>query len=140
MDLRVNESLLIPSAELTWNFSRSAGPGGQHVNTSDSKAELSWGVSASRSLSAWQRQRLLEKLGSRLIAGALVVRSSEERSQWRNRQLAMEKMARLINHALAPDAPRRKATKPTKGSQRRRLNAKSNRSMTKELRRKPTQD
>ena len=140
MDLHVDENLVIPSNELAWNFTRSTGPGGQHVNTSDSRVELSWSVSPSRALSAWQRQRLLDKFAARLVSGALVVRASEERSQWRNRQIAMEKLARLIAQGLAPDAPKRKPTKPTRGSQRRRLNAKSNRSTTKQLRRKPGQE
>jgi len=140
MDLHVNDSLTIPSAELSWHFTRSTGPGGQHVNTSDSRVELSWSISASRSLSAWQRQRLLDKFATRLIAGTIVVKASEERSQWRNRQIAMEKLGRLVDQGLRPDAPQRKATKPTRGSQRRRLNAKSNRSVTKQLRRKPGQD
>ncbi|MGP9527460.1 alternative ribosome rescue aminoacyl-tRNA hydrolase ArfB [Glutamicibacter sp. AOP5-A2-18] len=140
MDLHVNDSLVIPDTELSWNFSRSSGPGGQHVNTSDSRAELSWVIGASRVLSPWQRERLLQKLASRLVSGAVVVRASEERSQWRNRQIAMDKLALLVSKALAPDAPTRKATKPTRGSQRRRLNAKSNRSVTKQLRQKPGRD
>jgi len=140
MDLHVNDSLSIPSAELAWHFTRSSGPGGQHVNTSDSRVELSWSVSASRSLSAWQRQRLLDKYAARLVAGSIVVTASEERSQWRNRQIAMEKLGRLVDQGLAADAPQRKATKPTRGSQRRRLNAKSSRSITKQLRRKPGQE
>lgn len=140
MDLHVNDSLSIPSAELAWHFTRSSGPGGQHVNTSDSRVELSWSISASRSLSAWRRQRLLDKYAARLVAGSIVVTASEERSQWRNRQIAMEKLGRLVDQGLAADAPRRKATKPTRGSQRRRLNAKSSRSITKQLRRKPGQE
>ncbi|WP_159614622.1 alternative ribosome rescue aminoacyl-tRNA hydrolase ArfB [Glutamicibacter sp. JC586] len=140
MDLHVTDSLVIPSSELSWNFSRSTGPGGQHVNTSDSRVELSWVVASSRALTAWQRERLLQKLSSKLVSGAVVIRASQERSQWRNRQIAMDKLAQLIAKALAPDAPKRKATKPTKGSVRRRITAKTNRSVTKQLRRKPGRD
>ena len=71
MDVQITPSLAIPAAELKWHFSRSSGPGGQHVNTSDSRVELAWVIGASRALSDWQRQRLLEKLGPRLVAGAL---------------------------------------------------------------------
>lgn len=140
MDLHISESLVIPSAELSWNFSRSTGPGGQHVNTSDSRVELSWMPASSGVLSTWQRERLVQKLGAKLVGGAVVVRASEERSQFRNRQIAMERLSALIVKALAPDPPKRKATKPTRGSQRRRLTAKSNRSVTKALRRKPGHD
>ena len=140
MDVQITPALAIPAAELKWHFSRSSGPGGQHVNTSDSRVELSWVIGASRGLSDWQRQRLLEKLGPRLVAGALVVTAAEERSQWRNRQIAQEKLGRIIEKALAPDAPARKATKATRGSHRRRLSAKANRSATKQLRRKPGMD
>ncbi|NQD41289.1 aminoacyl-tRNA hydrolase, partial [Glutamicibacter halophytocola] len=87
-----------------------------------------------------QRQRLLDKYAARLVAGSIVVTASDERSQWRNRQIAMEKLGRLVDQGLAADAPQRKATKPTRGSQRRRLNAKSSRSITKQLRRKPGQE
>lgn len=137
MDVQITATLAIPAAELNWQFSRSSGPGGQHVNTTDSRVELSWVIGASRVLSDWQRQRLLSMLGSKLVAGALVVTAAEERSQWRNRQIAQEKLAHLIQRALASDAPVRKATKPTRGSQRRRLSSKANRSATKALRRKP---
>ena len=107
MDVQITPALAIPAAELKWHFSRSSGPGGQHVNTSDSRVELAWVIGASRALSDWQRQRLLEKLGPRLVAGALVVTAAEERSQWRNRQIAQEKLGRIIEYALAPDAPAR---------------------------------
>ena len=137
MDLHIARSLVIPAAELSWHFSRSSGPGGQHVNTSDSRVELSWSIAGSRALSPWQRQRLLDKLSSRLTGGMLVVASAQERSQWRNRQNAQQKLAELVAAALRPDPPQRRATKPTRGSQRRRLETKSNRSATKQLRRRP---
>ncbi|MGP5257365.1 alternative ribosome rescue aminoacyl-tRNA hydrolase ArfB [Glutamicibacter sp. BW77] len=138
MDIEITRALSIPESELNWRFSRSSGPGGQHVNTSDSRVELSWSVAGSRMLSDYQRQRLLDRLDSRLIAGVLTVSASEQRSQLRNREIAMQKIADLVGTALAPDGPRRRATKPTKGSQRLRLATKSRRSETKQQRKKPS--
>ena len=137
MDLEVSPALTIPASELRWRFSRSSGPGGQHVNTSDSRVELSWYVGDSAALSDAQRQRLLERLGSRLVAGAVTVAASEQRSQLRNREIARRKLAEIVSVGLAPDGPRRRATKPTRGANRRRLAAKDQRSTTKQQRRKP---
>lgn len=137
MDLEVSSALVIPAAELQWRFSRSPGPGGQHVNTSDSRAELSWNVRASRVLTDAQRTRLLTRLQGRLVADAVTVSASEQRSQLRNREVAMRKLADVVRSALAPDAPTRRPTKPTRGSARRHLAAKAQRSETKKLRRRP---
>lgn len=137
MDLEVSRQLTIPAGELGWKFSRSSGPGGQHVNTSDSRASLTWNIAESVALSDGQQERLLAKLGPRLVAGALTVTSSEQRSQLRNREIALEKLANIVRDALA-DGPRvRRATKPTRGSKRRHLAAKTRRSETKKLRQRP---
>jgi ribosome-associated protein len=120
MDLRVSPALTIPAAELGWRFSRSSGPGGQHVNTSDSRVELVWNVTDSAVLSESQRELLLARLEGRLVGGAVTVASSEQRSQLRNRETALAKLAQLVSAGLAPDGPRRRATKPTKGSGRQR--------------------
>ncbi|MDI2035667.1 alternative ribosome rescue aminoacyl-tRNA hydrolase ArfB [Paenarthrobacter nitroguajacolicus] len=136
MDLEIPPSLKIPAAELSWRFSRSSGPGGQHVNTTDSRAELTWNVAASTSLTEEQRKLLLERLGRRLVGGALSVTASEERSQLRNRELALAKLASLIAAALVPETIRR-ASKPTRGSARRHRVAKEQRSATKQQRRRP---
>lgn len=138
MDLQVTPALTIPAVELGWRFSRSSGPGGQHVNTSDSRVELQWNVADSAVLTDAQRERLLDRLGGRLVAGTLAVTASEQRSQLRNRESAMRKLAELVAAALAPDPPRRRATKPTRGSARRHLAAKTQRSATKQLRRRPS--
>ena len=140
MDLEITRALSIPESELNWRFSRSSGPGGQHVNTSDSRVELSWSIPGSRALSDYQRERLTTKLDAKLIAGIITVSASEQRSQLRNRELALQKLADLVSAALAPDGPKRRATKPTKGSQRRRLATKSHRSETKQQRKRPTGD
>jgi ribosome-associated protein len=137
MDLEVSLELTIPGAELRWRFSRSSGPGGQHVNTSDSRVELSWNVSDSLALSESQRLILLARLEPRLIAGVITVSASGQRSQLRNREAALAKLGDLVAAGLAPDPPRRKATKPTRGSNRRRLTAKKERSTTKQQRKRP---
>ena len=138
MDLEVSPALTIPASELGWRFSRSSGPGGQHVNTSDSRVELTWNVADSAALSTDQRALLVTRLGSRLVAGAITVTASEQRSQLRNREIALAKLADLVSTGLAPDAPRRRATKPTRGSDRRRLAAKEQRSATKRQRQRPS--
>lgn len=138
MDLEVSPTLTIPASELSWRFSRSSGPGGQHVNTSDSRVELTWNIVDSTTLSDDQRQRLLARLGRRLVSGVITVAASEERSQLRNREIARRKLAKVVSTGLAPDGPRRRPTKPTRGSDRRRLAAKEQRSATKRQRRKPS--
>ena len=138
MDLEVSPALTIPAAELSWRFSRSSGPGGQHVNTSDSRVELTWNVLESATLSEEQRVLLATRLGRRLIGGAITVTASERRSQLRNRETALARLSDLVSTGLAPEGPRRRATKPTKGSERRRLAAKEQRSATKKQRQRPT--
>jgi ribosome-associated protein len=138
MDLEVSPALTIPASELGWRFSRSSGPGGQHVNTSDSRVELFWNVTESTTLTDSQRQRLIERLDHRLVAGVITVAASEQRSQLRNREIALVKLANLVAEALAPDGPHRRATKPTRGSQRRRIAAKVQRSATKRQRQRPS--
>ncbi|MEO6309455.1 MAG: alternative ribosome rescue aminoacyl-tRNA hydrolase ArfB [Leifsonia sp.] len=140
MDLEVTPALTIPASELGWRFSRSSGPGGQHVNTSDSRVELFWNVIESAVLSDDQRMRLVARLERRLVSGVITVTASEQRSQLRNREIAVAKLAELVAAGLAPDAPRRRATKPTRGSNRRRLAAKGQRSETKRNRQRPSAD
>jgi ribosome-associated protein len=138
MDLEVTPALTIPTSELSWRFSRSSGPGGQHVNTSDSRVELSWNVADSAALSDGQRMMLISRLGRRLIAGVITVTASERRSQLRNREIALGKLADLVSEGLAPEAAQRRPTKPTRGSDRRRLATKQQRSETKRQRQRPS--
>ena len=138
MDLEVDDRLAIPSAELDWRFSRSSGPGGQHVNTSDSRVQLSWSIADSAVLSEAQREQLLSRLGRRLTAGRITVTVSAQRSQLRNRETALEHLGELVRDALAPPAPLRRATRPTKGSARRHLAGKKRRSETKQQRQRPS--
>ena len=140
MDLEVSPALTIPERELGWRFSRSSGPGGQHVNTSDSRVELSWNVAESTVLSDDERMLLLTRLGHRLVSGVVTIAASEQRSQLRNREIALRKLADLVIAGLAAEPPARRATKPTKGSGRRHLAAKQQRSATKQNRQRPAAD
>jgi ribosome-associated protein len=133
--LRVTRSVVIPERDLTWRFSRSSGPGGQSVNTADSRVELSLDVARTTALGPVQRARVLERLSRRLVDGVLTVKASEHRSQLRNREAALERMARALAGALAPPPPRRRPTKPTRGAVERRLADKKRRARTKRLRR-----
>lgn len=134
-DLAVTRALVIPAAELRERFSRSSGPGGQGVNTADSRVELTWDVAGSAALTPTQRSRLLEHLGPRLVDGALTIAASEHRTQLANRRAARERLTALVRDAAAPPPPPRRATRPTRGSQRRRLDTKKQRGEVKRGRR-----
>ena len=135
MDLEVTTSLTIPATELVWRFSRSSGPGGQHVNTSDSRVQVTWSVIDSNVVDDKARALLIEKL--RLSSGAITVTVSEQRSQLRNREIALDNLALAIRGALAPPSPPRRPTKPTRGSARRHLAAKKQRAQIKQRRQRP---
>lgn len=128
--------LRLPAAELLEQFSHASGPGGQGVNTADSRVQLSWDVAATTALDDAQRARALERLGPRLAGTVLTVTASAQRSQLRNRTAARQRLAELLREALMPPVPRR-ATRPTRGSQRRRLEAKRQRGAVKQTRRRP---
>jgi ribosome-associated protein len=136
-DLRVTPTVTIPAGELTWRFSRASGAGGQHVNTSDTRVELSWDLGASTVLSASQRARARRRLGRHLVGDVVTVVAAERRSQLRNRQVARERLAELLAGAIAPPPPRRRPTRPTAASRERRMAAKKRRSETKRLRGRP---
>jgi ribosome-associated protein len=133
--LVVTAAVTVPEAELSWRFSRSSGPGGQGVNTTDSRAELSFDVQRSSALPEHLRVRAVRRLGSRLVDGVLTVAASEQRSQLQNREAAEQRLAQLLREALAPPPPPRRPTRPTRGSQERRLDAKKQRSQLKRGRR-----
>ena len=137
-NLQVTPLLTVPVAAMTWNFSRSSGPGGQGVNTADSRVELSVHLP---SLTLWPEQVLstaLHRLAGRLNDGSLTVTASEYRQQIRNREAARARMAALLRAAVAPAGPVRRPTRPTAGSRRRRLDAKRRRSEIKQGRRQVT--
>ncbi|MFE4950397.1 alternative ribosome rescue aminoacyl-tRNA hydrolase ArfB [Leifsonia sp. NPDC056665] len=135
--LRVDSGLTIPESELSWRFSRSSGPGGQGVNTADSRVELVWDVAASAVLSTAQRERLLDRLSGRIVDGVLTIAASEHRAQLRNREAARLRLAELVADALQPPAPPRRPTRPSRGAKQRRLEAKKRRTDLKRLRRPP---
>jgi ribosome-associated protein len=138
-DLRVNGWLVIPGRELHERFSRSSGPGGQSVNTADSRVELSFDVERSAVIPEWARARITERLASRLAGGVLTVVASEQRYQLANRQNARARLAVLLQGAVAPQR-RRVPTRPSRGSNERRLETKRNRSSIKRGRRLDRRD
>ena len=129
--------LEIPEAELSWRFSRSSGPGGQSVNTTDSRAELTFDLAGSPSVPEHLRARALARLEHRLVDGALTIAASEYRSQHRNREAARARLVDVLTEALAPPAPKRRPTKPSRGARERRLAGKKRRSQVKQMRRRP---
>ena len=127
LDLHVSDRLVIPAGELQWRFSRASGPGGQGVNTTDSRVELVLDLQICSVLGPFHRARLLEQLAPRLSDGCLRVVVAEERSQWQNRQKALHRMAELLRQGLQPPPPSRKSTRPGRGAVNRRLQAKKKR-------------
>ena len=133
-DIEVRRGLVIPGAELQWRFSRASGPGGQSVNTSDSRVSLSWDVATSAALPAALRERALGALEGRLVDGVLTVTASEHRSQLQNRRAAAARLAALVRTAVAPPPRARRPTKPSRRAVQRRLDAKTRRGATKAMR------
>lgn len=131
----VVRGITIPPDELSWRFSRSQGPGGQSVNTTDSQAELSFDLAATAALPPVLRERALRAMAGRLSSGVITVAASEYRSQLRNREAAAERLSALLTAATAPPPRPRRPTKPTRGSVERRLADKQRRAQTKRLRR-----
>ena len=132
--LVVTSAWSVPEAELAWRFSRSSGPGGQSVNTTDSRAELSFDVARALSVPEHLRERALTRLASRLVDGVVTVAASEQRSQLQNRETALERLAQLLREAVAAPPKQRRATRPTRGSKERRLEGKRQRSQLKRSR------
>ena len=130
-------SLEIPSRELSWRFSRSSGPGGQGVNTTDSRVEVSFDVAGSSALPDALRRRALDRLAGRLVDGVLTVSAQENRSQLANRRAAQQRLVDALADALAPPARARRTSRPSRRAVQRRLDAKRMRSRTKALRRRP---
>lgn len=129
--------LVIPAGELVERYSHASGPGGQGVNTADSRVQLSFDIATSSVLDEAQRERLLGRLASRLVGTALVVVAAEFRSQRQNRIAARERLADVLRGALAPPPRPRRATRPTRGSVERRLTSKRRRGETKRARARP---
>ncbi|WP_392426207.1 alternative ribosome rescue aminoacyl-tRNA hydrolase ArfB [Barrientosiimonas humi] len=138
-DLVVTDQLVIPAVELRERFSRSSGPGGQGVNTADSRVELTLDLRRSPSIPDPLRSRMLARLGNRLVDGELTIAASEHRSQLANRRAARERLAQLLREAAAPPPPRRRPTKATRGSKERRIAAKKRRGEVKRNRSRPAE-
>jgi ribosome-associated protein len=132
--IRVSRSVTIPEHELRWRFSHASGPGGQSVNTADSRVQLSLDLTTTTALGSVQRARALERLAGRLTDGVLTITAQEERSQLRNREAAEERLRSILAEAIAPPPRKRRPTKPTKSAVERRLADKKRRSRTKRLR------
>jgi ribosome-associated protein len=133
--LHVSRSVVVPERELRWRFSRSSGPGGQSVNTADSRVELSLDLRTTTALGPIRRARAMDRLADRLVDGVVTVTASEHRSQLRNREAALERLGDVLAAAVAPPSPRRRPTRATRGSIERRLADKKRRAKTKLLRR-----
>ncbi|GAA4191937.1 alternative ribosome rescue aminoacyl-tRNA hydrolase ArfB [Streptosporangium oxazolinicum] len=133
--LQISGSVSVPEAELGWRFSRSSGPGGQGVNTTDSRVELSFDLAATETLGPALKARALERLGPRLVNGVITIAASEFRSQLRNREAAETRLAQILREAIAPPPKKRRPTKPSRGAVERRIAAKKQRSDLKRLRR-----
>lgn len=138
-DLLVGGDVVIAARELHWQFSRSSGPGGQSVNTSDSRVSLSFDLAKTESLDPYLRQRALRRLQARLIDGVITVHAEAQRSQYLNRLAARKRLSELLASAIAAPPPKRRPTKPSRGARERRISSKKKRGQTKALRR-PVQD
>ncbi|MFU8871115.1 alternative ribosome rescue aminoacyl-tRNA hydrolase ArfB [Micromonospora sp. SL4-19] len=133
--LRVTDRLVVPGAELRERFSRSSGPGGQGVNTADSRVELSFDLAGSPSVPEPLRARALERLAGRLVDGVLTVAASEHRAQLANREAARDRLVALLREAVAPPPKPRRPTRPSRGAKERRLAEKKRQSQRKRDRR-----
>ncbi|MFY1627099.1 alternative ribosome rescue aminoacyl-tRNA hydrolase ArfB [Micromonospora sp. WMMD735] len=133
--LRVTDRWTVPAAELRERFSRSSGPGGQGVNTTDSRVELSFDVAGTTSLPPALRERVRERIAGRLVDGVLTIAASEHRAQLANREAARERLVALLREAVAPPPPPRRPTRPSRGAKERRLADKKRQSQRKRDRR-----
>lgn len=136
-DLALTPTITIPAAELSWQFSRSSGPGGQGVNTADSRAELRFDLANTSAIPPHLRDRALQRLQHRLVDGVLIITASEFRSQLANRRAALTRLTTLLLDGIAPPARPRRPTRPSKRAVQARLDAKRRRGETKRLRRNP---
>jgi ribosome-associated protein len=133
----VRGSIIVPASELRWRFSRSSGPGGQGVNTTDSRVELSFDVARTTALGTTLKERALARLGDRLVDGVLTVSASEHRSQLRNREAALARLAGILAQAVAPPSRPRRVTRPSSAAVELRLSEKRRRAQIKRQRRIP---
>ncbi len=134
MDLIVNPVLVIPSNELHWRFSRSSGSGGQNINKTDTRVNLSFNIEKSKALTSYQKHQITKQLSEQIVNATITVVTQEHRTQYKNRKLALMRLGILLGKALEPPPKARKPTKPTKSSQRRRVNSKKKHGKKKQIR------
>ena len=127
MNLRITTKLEIPTSEINWRFSRSSGSGGQNVNKTDSRVEIVFNVSKSKTLSPYQKHRILIKKNHKLINDCICIVVQDKRSQYQNRQLAFSRLVSLLHELLKPPPKKRRETIPTRSSQRKRVELKKKR-------------
>ena len=127
MDLIITSRLVIPSRELKWRFSRSSGPGGQKVNKTNTRVEIIFNIEESKVLNDYQKKVLMKKLKTKLVNDCICLAVQEERNQLLNRQIAIKRISSVIRNSLKNSSKIRKATKPSKASQNRRLDSKKKR-------------
>ena len=127
MNLQITQELIIPSNEIKWRFSRSSGPGGQNVNKIESQVEIIFNILKSKTLSSDQKSLLIKKLNNKIFNGCISIKVQEKRSQLRNRQIAIQRLSSVIKDIMMSEEKVRKVTKPTKSSQKRRVELKKKR-------------
>ncbi len=136
MDLKITQTLVIPSNEIKWRFSRSSGPGGQNVNKIESRVEIIFNLEDSKVLNDYQKEILRRNLKEKLVNNSLRLAVQEHRNQLLNRQLALMKFSSIIKKALNKPFKLRKSTQPTKASQKKRVEVKKKRGELKKSRQK----
>ena len=136
MNFQINKKLVIPSSEVRWRFSRSSGPGGQNINKTETRVEIIFNIASSKVLNTFQKLILLDKLHNKISNGCISITVQEKRTQLENRQLATHKLITLLKDKLISESKPRKATKPTKPSQMRRVESKKKRGELKQSRKK----
>ena len=131
MNLKINTKLEIPINEIQWRFSRSSGAGGQNVNKTDSRVEIVFNVFESKALTPYQKHRISIQAEVKLINGCICIAVQDKRTQYQNRQLALSRLASILRELLKPPPKKRRETKPTRSSQRKRVESKKKRGQLK---------
>ena len=134
MNLRINNNLVIPANEIHWRFSRSSGSGGQNVNKTDSRVEIIFNVSESKTLTPYQKHRILLQNEVKLTNDCICIAVQDKRTQYQNRQLALSRLASTLRDLLKPPPKRRRQTLPTRSSQKKRVDSKKKRGELKKSR------
>ena len=140
MNLEITQELSIPINEIQWRFSRSSGPGGQNINKTESKVEIIFNIKKSKALNFSQKNLLLEKLKNKIVNGYISIKVQEKRSQLKNRELAIQRLISLLKEIIMKEEKIRKISRPTKSSQKRRVESKKKRGELKKNRNKKLEE